>query len=123
MKTQTVKIALFSLVAAALMAVPTVSRAEVKAKDAPASAAQAVPAKRHLPFHGKIAAMNAAASTFTVGKQTFSVTAETKITKADKEAKLADFAVGDYVAGAYKKDGDKLTLLSLNDGGKGEKKK
>ncbi len=123
MKTQTVKIALFSLVAAALMAVPTVSRAEVKAKDAPAAADQAVPAKRHLPFHGKIAAMNAAASTFTVGKQTFSVTAETKITKAGKEAKLADFAAGDYVAGAYKKDGDKLTVLSLNDGSKGEKKK
>ena len=123
MNTQTAKTALFSLVAAALLAVPTVSRAEVKAKDAPASANQAAPAKRHLPFHGKIVAVDAVASTFTVGTQTFKVTVETKITKEGKEAKLGDFAAGDNVAGAYKKDGDKLTALSFHDAGKGDKKK
>ncbi len=121
MKTQTAKIALVSLVAAALMVVPTLSRAEVKAKDMPASADQAAPAKRHLPFHGKIAAVDAAASTFTVGTLTFKVTAETKITKEGKEAKLGDFAAGDNVAGAYKKDGDKLMVLSIHDAGKGDK--
>ena len=121
MKKQIAKTALFSLVAAALMAVPTVSRAEVKAKDMPASAVQAAPAKRHLPFHGKVSAVDAAASTITVGTQTFKITAETKITKEGKEAKLGDFAAGDNIAGAYKKDGDKLIALSIHDAGKGDK--
>ncbi|MEI8289497.1 MAG: DUF5666 domain-containing protein [Verrucomicrobiota bacterium] len=116
------QIALLSLVAAALMVVPTVSRAEVKSKDVPAAASQAAPARRHLPFHGKVSAMDAAASTITVGTMTFNVTADTKLAKEGKDAKLADFAVGDYIAGAYTKNGDKLTALSIKSG-KGEKKK
>ena len=45
-----------------------------------------------------------------------------KLAKEGKDAKLADFAVGDYIAGAYTKNGDKLTALSIKSG-KGEKKK
>ena len=123
MKKQIAKFVLFSLFAAALMIAPAVSRAEAKAKGAPTSADQAAPTNRHLPFHGKVGAVDAAASTITIGTRTFSVTAETKIKKEGKEAKLGDFSAGEYVAGAYKKDGDKLTVLSIHDGGKGEKKK
>ena len=128
MKKQITKLALFSLIAAALVAVPAASRAEDKPAATPATpAAPAAPAKKHgaLPFHGKIAAVDATASTITVGSLTLNITSETKITKDGKPATLADFAVGDKVGGSYKKDGDKLnaTVLHPAKGDKAESKK
>jgi hypothetical protein len=116
------QIALFALVASALMAVPAASYAQ-DAAPTPATT-NAPAAKKHsgLPFHGKLAALDATAGTITVGKMTISVTADTKITKDGNTAKLADFAVGDQVAGAYKKDGDKLTATVLHTGEKAKKK-
>ena len=125
MKKQITKLALFSLIAAALVAVPAASRAEDKPAATPA--APAAPAKKHgaLPFHGKIAAVDATASTITVGSLTLNITSETKITKDGKPATLTDFAVGDKVGGSYKKDGDKLnaTVLHPAKGDKAESKK
>ena len=131
MKKQITKLALFSLIAAALVAVPAASRAEDKPAATPATpaapAAPAAPAKKHgaLPFHGKIAAVDATASTITVGSLTLNITSETKITKDGKPATLTDFAVGDKVGGSYKKDGDKLnaTVLHPAKGDKAESKK
>jgi len=55
----------------------------------------------------------------TVGKRTFEVTSETKITKNGQPAILSDIAVGDKVGGAYKKaDDGKLTATTINDGKK-----
>ena len=86
MKIPTIKIALFSLVTAALVAVPATSHAQDKPKtDAPAPAAPA-------------------AMTITVGSQTISITSETKIIKDEKPATLSEIAVGDTEGGAYKKD-------------------
>jgi len=96
-----------SMVVAALMAVPTFSRAE----DKPAAALpeQTAPAaKKHIPFHGKVAAVDVAAATVTVGKLVLHVTSETKILKDDKPATMADITVGEKIAGNYKKIGDKL---------------
>jgi hypothetical protein len=59
-----------------------------------------------LPFHGKLKAVDTTAKTITVGELTFHVTAETKITKGDGAATLADAAVGENVNGAYRKAED-----------------
>ena len=74
------KIACFTLVAAALIGSPAISRAEDSTN---APAAQAPVAKKHgLPFHGKVASVDANAMTFTVGTMTIGITSTTKISKA-----------------------------------------
>ncbi len=110
-------IALIAITAAALLAVPAITRAQDTATNS--SAATAPAHKKHgLPFHGKIAAIDATASTVTVGTQTYTITSETKITKNGQPATLADFTVGDSVGGAYKKDGDKLNATVFHSGKK-----
>jgi hypothetical protein len=64
------------------------------------------PAARSLPFHGKLAAVDAKANTITVGKRVFLLTHETKITRDGASAKLTDAVVGDKVGGAYVKEED-----------------
>ena len=123
------QIALFALVAAALIAAPVVSRAEDKpAKSAPAADAAAPAAKKHsLPFNGKVTSVDATAMTVTVGSQTLNVTSETKIVKDGKPATLADITVGESARGSYKKDdAGKLNAASISIGEKapkGESKK
>ena len=113
-------IALFALAAAALMAAPAITCAqEAAGTNAPAAAA---PTHKHgLPFKGKITAVDATAMTITIGEHTYNITSKTKISKDGNPATLADFAVGDSVAGAYKKNGDKLDALSLHSGAKKKK--
>jgi hypothetical protein len=100
------QIALFALVAAALIAAPAVLRAEDKpAKpEADQSAGHTAKKKGGVPFHGKVASVDTAASTVTVGATTVNVTSETKITKDGKPATLADVTVGEKISGSYKKD-------------------
>jgi hypothetical protein len=120
MKKNLVKIALLGLVTAALVAVPTLSRAQ----DSTNTPAAIAPKKNGLPFHGKLAAVDPTAMTVTVGTLTINVTATTKITKDGKKATLADFVVGDTVGGSYHKDSDgKLTAATIHDGIKPKKKK
>jgi hypothetical protein len=119
------KITVLSLFAAALVAMPALSRAEDT--NAPASPSQAAPAKpkKHegLVFRGKVSAIDAKAMTLTVETRTFAVTSDTKITKDGKPATLADGVVGEPVGGAYTKTGDgKLTATSVHFGAKAEKK-
>jgi len=122
MKNNIAKITLFSLIAAALVAVPAVSRAE----DSTSTPAAAAPTpKKHggTPIHGKVAAVDAAAMTFTVGTTTVSVTSDTKITKDGQPATFSDITVGAAVAGSYKKDdAGKLTATSVRVGEKKKKK-
>jgi hypothetical protein len=71
------------------------------------------------PFHGKLAALDKAAKTITVGKRTFQITSETKIKKAGKPATLADGVVGEPVSGYVKPSADgKLLATSVNFGTK-----
>jgi hypothetical protein len=116
------KITVLSLLAAALVAMPALSRAEGTGTNAPASSDQ-TPAKpnKHgnLPFHGNLSAVDTKAMTFTVGTLTLQVTSDTKITKDGKPATLADGVVGEPVSGAYKKTDDgKLNAISVHFGAK-----
>ena len=132
MKRTILKITALSLFAAAMVAAPTVTRAQ-DATNAPAMSGQENPVKhkKHdtMPFHGKVSAIDANAMTFTVGTQTFEVTSETMITKGGKPATLTDAVVGETAGGAYKKGADgKLSTTTVTfgakaTGGSGEKKK
>jgi hypothetical protein len=120
MKNNIAKLTLFSLVAAALVAAPAISRAE-DSTNAPAAAAPAAK-KKVTPFRGNVAAVDAAATTFTVGTLTIAVTSETKITKAGQPATFADITVGEAVGGAYKKDDTgKLNATTVKIGAKKKK--
>ena len=121
------KIAVLSLFAAALVAMPALSRAEGSSTNAPAVPGQ-TPAqpKKHgnPPFHGNLSAVDTKAMTLTVGTLTLQVTPDTKITKDGKSATLADGVVGELVSGAYKKTDDgKLNATSVHFGAKAEKTK
>jgi hypothetical protein len=99
-------IALYPLIAAALLAASTGVRAadQPAAKPDAAKPAASSATKHVLPFHGKVVAVDTKAMTLTVGSQTFNITSDTKITKDGKPATLADLATGEIVRGAYKKD-------------------
>jgi hypothetical protein len=115
-------IALLTIAAAALIAVPSTVRAENSdSTNAPVETSPA-PAKKHgNQFHGKIVAVDSTAMTVTVGKKTYNVTSATKITKGGNPATLADFAVGDEVTGNFKKDGETLNATTLHDSKKKKK--
>jgi len=125
MTKNTSKIAVLSLLAAALVAMPAVSRAEGSGTNAPASSDQtAAKPKKHegLVFRGTVSAINVKAMTLTVETRTFAITSDTKIIKAGKSATLADGVVGEQVSGTYKKTDDgKLTATSIHFGAKIEK--
>lgn len=100
--TSLAKMACFVLVGAALLAEPALSRAEDSTN---APAAQTPPPKKHgSVFHGKVAAVDANAMTFTVGDTTAIVSSTTKIFKDGKPAVFADITVGENVVCNYKKD-------------------
>ncbi len=131
MKKYIAKLPILTLCAAALLAVPALSRAQ---NNAPAPATPPPPAapappppavttlppavtppaaaskpavKRHTAsgssFHGTLTAVDTNAMTLTVEKRTFAITSKTMITKDGKPAILADGTVGDAVRGTYKK--------------------
>jgi len=56
------------------------------------------------PFHGKLAAVDVGSRSIKVGKRTFFATAETKIQRAGKPAKLEDGVVGEQCSGYVKPD-------------------
>jgi len=122
MKKQIIRLTL-SLFATAIIAAPVLSRAQNNTTNPPAAPAQTEPAKpkKHesVPFHGTVSAVDTKAMTLTVGKRTFEVTSDTKITKDGKPAILSDIAVGDKVGGAYKKTDDgTLAATTIHDGKK-----
>src|ERR1035437_6056221 len=52
--------------------------------------------------HGNLAAIDKVAKTITVGKHTYQITSETKISKAGQPGTLDDGVVGEYVSLGYK---------------------
>jgi hypothetical protein len=107
------RITVLGLLAAALIALPALSRAEDAGTNAPAK-----PGKHAgLVFRGKVSAIDTKAMTLTVETRTFAVTSDTKITKDGKPATLADGVVGEPVGGAYTKTGDgKLNATTIHFG-------
>ena len=120
MKNKIAKITLFSLVTAALLAVPAISRAD----DSTNTPAATAPAKKHggNMFHGKVASVDATAMTFMVGTNTITVTSSTKITKAGQPATFSDITAGEMVGGSAKKDASgNLNATSVHIGDKKKK--
>ena len=68
----------------------------------------------HLPLRGKVVSVDKAANTIKVGEHVYYVVGTTKVMKTGKTATLDDVTVGEMVGGAYKDNGGKLELLSLN---------
>jgi hypothetical protein len=115
--TDLIKTACLALIATALIAVPAMTRAE-DSTNAPAAQTPA-PKKHSNVIHGKVAAVDATAMTFTVGDSTVAVSSSTKITKNGQPAVFADITVGETVASAYKKDdAGKLNATSVRIGAK-----
>ena len=129
MKKSILKIAMFSLLAAAL-AVPSSQAFGQEGKKegggkpdkAAGQKTEKSPNKQGvIPFRGKISAVDKTAKTITVGERTFQVTSETKIMKAEKPATLDGAAVGEEIRGSYKKtDNGKLVAQRLSIGPKPE---
>lgn len=122
--TKLTKITCYAFVAAALLAAPAITRAE-DSTNAPAAQTPAPAPKKHgiLPFHGKVAAVDANAMTFTVGTMTIAITSTTRIIKDGKPGVFSDINVGDMIVGAYKKDeAGKLTAFSVRIGAPMKKK-
>ena len=94
-------------------------------KKAEAPAGEAAP-KRGTPYGGTISAIDKTAMTVTVKKKeaekSFSITAETKITKAGKPATFEDGVVGEEVGVYSMEEGGKNVARSLRFGPKPEKK-
>jgi hypothetical protein len=128
MKKSIIQISSLSLLAATLLAVPAVVRAQDAATNVPSSAAgQPAPTTHkarkhdHTVFNGKLTSVDTNAMTLTVGERNFEITSETKITKAGQPATLADGVAGEPVAGTYKKSADgKLNAMSIRFGAKAE---
>jgi hypothetical protein len=77
-----------------------------------------------LPFQGKVKSVDQTARTIAVGERVFQITPETKITRDDQPATLADAVAGDKVAGAYRKaDDGKLHVTMIRLGVETEKDK
>jgi hypothetical protein len=109
------KLTSLALLAAALLAAPAITRAG-DATNTPAAQTPA-PKKHGLPFHGKVASLDATAMTFTVGTLTIGITSATKITKNGNPAVFADITAGANVTGSYKKnDAGKLDATSVKIG-------
>jgi len=114
------QIALIAITAAALIAVPAITRAEDASTNAPAASA---PVKKHgSVFHGKVASVDATAMTVTVGTQTYTFNSDTKITKEGQPATFADITVGTMIGGSFKKDASgTMTAVKVTIGGKKKK--
>ncbi len=99
-------IALYAIVAAALIAAPDALRAQTTpptTSDAPAATAP-VKKKKGLSVSGKTTAIDTTAMTITVKDQTFNITSTTKILKNEKATTLGEIKVGEMVRVIYKKD-------------------
>lgn len=120
MKRTVAKLALAAVLAASLVSLAAPAAAQdLKETKKPAAAKVAKEGKQRVPFHGKIAAVDATAKTLKVGERTFQVTSATKILKAGKPAVFDDATAGEVVGGTYVKAADgKLELQSLRIGPK-----
>lgn len=116
MKRTVLKIAGLSLLAAVIALAPGQSFAQEKQPEKAKSAAseKAAPkGERALPFRGKVGAINKTAKTVTVGERVFHITADTRIIKGGKPAKLEDGVIGDEIGGSYRKAQDGKLVAAM----------
>jgi hypothetical protein len=122
MKKTLLQLAGATLFGAALIAVPSFSRADDSTAKTEASGATK--------FYGSVTAVDTNAMTFTVNDETFTVTSDSKMTNSDTNATLADAGIGEPARGSYVKGSDgKLDITKVRFGKKtggksgGKKKK
>lgn len=136
MKTTILKIAVCALFAAPVfsrgqdsntMAAPAATEPQpvvaAPAAEMPDTNAPAKPKKPRtsLVASGKVLNVDTNTMTLTVGKRTFEITSETRISKGGNPAILSDIAVDDKVGIAYKKAEGKLDALTIKDSVKPKK--
>ena len=98
------RISAWALCAVALLATPSLSNAKDATTNATSAAADKAAPNR---FYGAITKVDTNKNSFTVGDQTFVITAESQVTNKDGEkAKLADAIVGEPARGTYTKKSD-----------------
>ena len=129
MTTRFLKLGAVTLLASAVAGLPfqlqaqTTNKTAVGKKPAVGKAEAASKKKSGYPFHGKLAAVDLTAKTIQVGKSTYHITSETKITKGGHSATLADGVVGEPVSGYVEPpEGDKKVVRSVRFGPKAEEK-
>jgi hypothetical protein len=101
------------LIAVLAVVAPFAASAKEKKSSSPEPSATAATAEspamkkaRAIPYHGKVASVDASAKTFAIGKRTFKVTNTTAITKDGAPATMSDIAAGEMVGGSYWKKED-----------------
>lgn len=105
------KLSLLGILAVAVAEIPTALRAQDATTNKPAAKPIATP---HIPFRGKLDAVDNTAKTITVHAHTIQVTSETIIKKDGKPATLADGVAGENVTGSIKRTPDgKFEALSI----------
>ncbi|HEX4263101.1 MAG TPA: hypothetical protein VH597_02075 [Verrucomicrobiae bacterium] len=113
MNKRALKFSLLGLLAIIMTGTPVALRAQTT------NAMPRMAAHRVLPFHGKIKTVDNSAKTISVGEMTLQITSASKILKTGKPATFQDAAVGDNVAGSYRKNTDgKMDVVSLRIGPK-----
>ena len=117
------KLGAVSLLAAAMAGRPLPLLAQTT--NQPAAEKKAVVAKKKSahPFRGKLAEVDKVAKTIKLGKSTYQITSETKITKDGKPATLEDGVVGEPVTGYAKPaDDGKMAATTVRFGAKPDEK-
>jgi|SRR5215469_12117512 len=106
-----IKPTLRAILAIAITGLPVALHAQDAATNKPAAKPVATP---HIPFHGKLEAVDNTAKTITVHAHAIQITSETIIKKDGKPATLADGVVGENVTGSIKRTADgKFEALSV----------
>src|SRR4051812_27572637 len=113
MKKYIASISVLTLCAAAVIAVPTLSRAGDQANmgaETPKKADMVV-------YKGDVKSVDADAKTVTVGDLTLKISSDTKLTKDGQATTLADIKAGDSIHGHYRKaDDGTLQAVSVHEG-------
>ena len=112
------KLTLATILAAVVIGMPLAVTAQTNSTNAGSMSSK----PKAMPFHGKVASVDATAQTLTLegkAKSTYYVTADTQIKKADVKAMFSDVTVGAEVRGSYYKDSTgKMTAKLLIIGAK-----
>ena len=123
------KIGAVTLLAAAIAGAPTQLLAQSTNKPArekkttAARSESATKKKSAHPFRGKLVEVDKVAKTIKLGKSTYEITSQTKITKDGKPATLEDGVVGEPVSGYAKPTEDgKMAATTVHFGAKADAK-
>ena len=117
MRTAMLKIAILALFVAAMIGAPALSCADdTTPTTSPSTKPEATAATK---FYGTVTAVDTTGMTFSISEQTFTITADSKMTKDNKPATLADAVVGEPARGSYVEGSDgKLNVTRVRFGKK-----